>query len=78
LTDQNDPITVVLRECEERLRTLAAQGRLTHGALAAFVELSLRVQFETDRRKGGERRASDRSGTDRRVAEVIALAVSVL
>jgi hypothetical protein len=77
VTDEQDHITVVLRECEERLRQLASQGRLSSDALSAFVELTARVQRETDRRKGEERRATERLGTDRRLIEVKALAASV-
>jgi hypothetical protein len=69
VTDHQDNITLVLRECEERLRLLASQGRLTTDALAAFLELSVSVQRETDRRKGTERRAAERGGHHRRVAE---------
>jgi hypothetical protein len=66
VTDEQDHITVVLRECEARLRLLASEGRLTTGALAAFMELSATVQRETDRRKGDERRAFARLTADRR------------
>ena len=66
MTDEQDHITAVLRECERRLRLLASQGRLTDGALAAFVELSATVQRETDRRRGEERRAAPRVTGDRR------------
>jgi hypothetical protein len=69
VTDHQDNITLVLRECEERLRLLASQGRLTTDALAAFLELSVSVQRETDRRKGAERRAAERGGQHRRLVE---------
>jgi hypothetical protein len=77
VSDEHDHITFVLRRCEERLRDLASQGRLTGNALAAFVELSAQIQRETDRRKGEERRAAVRLGTDRRLADVKAVAASV-
>ena len=66
MTDEQDQITAVLRECEGRLRLLASQGRLTAGALAAFVELSATVQRETDRRQADDRRAVARLTGDRR------------
>ena len=67
MTDEQDHITVILRDCEARLRLLASEGRLTTGALAAFVELSAVVQREADRRKGDERRGTARLSGDRRV-----------
>jgi cell division septum initiation protein DivIVA len=66
---EHDHITAVLRETEERLRRLASEGRLSAGALAAFVELSSTIQREADRRKGEERRAAARLTEDRRGSE---------
>ena len=77
MTEEQDHITVVLRECEERLRDLASRGRLSSEALSAFMELTTQVQRETDRRAGGERRATERLSADRRLAEVKASAASV-
>ena len=77
MTEEHDHITAVLRECEERLRNLASQGRLTSEALSAFVELTAQVQRETERRKGEERRAAQRLGADRRSAQVGTLAALV-
>ena len=69
MTDQQDQITVVLQECEARLRKVASDGRLTTSALAAFGELAARVRREIERRQGDDRRAVARLGGDRRVAD---------
>ena len=63
-----DHITAVLRECEERLRGLAAEGRLSEQALAAFIELAGTVAREVDRRYGVDRRRHRRDTSDRRAA----------
>jgi hypothetical protein len=68
VADLEDPITTVLRQCEDRLRRLATQGRLTADALSAFVDLSAQVQRDSDRRTG-ERRAIPRASGDRRVQD---------
>ena len=64
--EHTDAITDVLRECEETLRALAVQGRLTDAALAAFIRLAHSVEQEIERRRGSERRREVRSSADRR------------
>ena len=64
--DHTDGITDVLRECEETLRALARQGRLTDAALSAFIRLAHSVKQEMERRRGSERRCEVRSTADRR------------
>ena len=64
--EYTDGITDVLRECEETLRALAPQGRLTDAALAAFIRLAHSVEQEMERRRGSERRREVRSSADRR------------
>jgi hypothetical protein len=59
--EYTDGITDVLRECEETLRALAPQGRLTDAALAAFIRLAHSVEQEMERRRGSERRREVRS-----------------
>ena len=59
--EHTDEITDVLRECEETLRALARQGRLTDAALAAFTRLAHSVEEEMERRRGRERRRDVRS-----------------
>ena len=66
LQEQTDAITDVLRECEETLRALARQGRLTDAALAAFIRLAQSVEQEIERRRGSERRREVRSSAERR------------
>ena len=61
-----DEITRVLRVCEDTLRTLAEERRLSDGALGAFVQLSQTVTKEMERRRLGERRHTPRSDLDRR------------
>ena len=61
-----DGIADVLRECEETLRALARQGRLTDAALSAFIRLAHSVKHEMERRRGSERRGEVRSNADRR------------
>ena len=68
MTNPQDEITTVLRRCEHTLRTLATQGRLTAGALTAFVDLSRQVRRELDRRQTSDRRESRRPSADRRAA----------
>ena len=63
-----DSITDVLRECEQALRELRSQGRLTDGALARFIQLAQSVGREMDRRRQGDRRGVARSTADRRAA----------
>jgi hypothetical protein len=50
-----DEITRVLRDCEERLRGLASEGRLTSDALNAFVRLAATVTDALERRRDGNR-----------------------
>jgi hypothetical protein len=64
--DAQDEITRVLRLCEETLRTLSNQNRLSTGALQAFVQLSATVRKEMDRRRNPDRRETPRQGVDRR------------
>ena len=64
--EYTDGITDVLRECEETLRALAPQGRLTDAALAAFIRLAHSDEQEMERRRGSERRREVRSSADRR------------
>ena len=66
MEEYNDGITDVLRECEETLRALARQGRLTEAALGAFIRLAHSVEREMERRRGSERRLQVRSSDDRR------------
>jgi hypothetical protein len=66
VNDQNGDITDALRECEETLRALARQGRLTDAALGAFIRLAHSVEQEMERRGGSERRRDVRSSADRR------------
>lgn len=66
LPNGQDEITRVLRVCEETLRTLANQNRLSTGALEAFVQLSATVRKEMDRRRNTDRRETPRQGVDRR------------
>ena len=66
MTNPQDEITKVLRECEQTLRTLAAQNRLSAGALKAFVHLSATVKAEVERRRNPDRRETPRSEGDRR------------
>ena len=66
MEEHTDGITDVLRECEETLRALARQGRLTDAALAAFMRLAHSVEQEMERRRGSERRREVRSSADRR------------
>lgn len=66
MEEHTDGITDVLRECEETLRALARQGRLTDAALAAFIRLAHSVEQEMERRRGSERRREVRSSGDRR------------
>ena len=54
----SDEINKVLLECEERLRALQAQGRLTADALKAFVELTSKVRREMQRRGAEPKRES--------------------
>jgi hypothetical protein len=69
VTEQQDDITVVLRECEKTLRRLSAEGRLAEAGLAAFVELSRKIQREMERRSQADRRAVPRSEPERRRME---------
>jgi len=64
--EYHNGITDVLRECEETLRALARQGRLTDAALGAFIRLAHSVEREMERRRGNERRREVRSSADRR------------
>ena len=66
MADHTDGITDVLRECEETLRALARQGRLTDAALSAFIRLAHSVKQEMERRRSSERRCEVRSNADRR------------
>ena len=66
MQEHTDGITDVLRECEETLRALARQGRLTEAALGAFIRLAHSVEREMERRRGNERRVEMRSSADRR------------
>lgn len=68
-TDQvvPDEVTTVLLECEETLRTLHQQRRLTAGALKSFSELAARLRGEMDRRQGRDRRANPRTTPERRL-----------
>ena len=70
MSEGHDQIGVVLRECEETLRTLSAQGRLTVNALSAFADLAARIRQEMERRKQLDRRETSRGTPDRR-AEVV-------
>lgn len=71
MEEPEDRISQVLAECDETLRTLASQGRLTVEALQAFAALSRSVRSELERRTRGERRAADRSTPDRRASILI-------
>jgi len=64
--EHTDTITDVLRQCEQTLRALARQGRLTDAALEAFIRLAQNVEEEMERRRGSERRREGRSTPDRR------------
>jgi hypothetical protein len=64
--EHTDTITDVLRQCEQTLRALARQGRLTDAALEAFIRLAQNVEEEMERRRGTERRREGRSNPDRR------------
>jgi hypothetical protein len=66
----HDEIVGVLKECEQRLRSLTENGRLTEGALNAFVELSRKVRAELERRNNVDRRRTPRNTPDRRVNPV--------
>ena len=66
MTNQQDEITKVLKECEETLRVLASQDRLSAGALKAFVQLSTTVKTEMERRRNPDRRETPRGDGDRR------------
>ena len=66
MEEHTDTITDVLRQCEQTLRALARQGRLTEAALEAFIRLAQSVEGEMDRRRGKERRREERSSADRR------------
>jgi hypothetical protein len=66
VNEHADGIADVLRECEETLRALARQGRLTDAALEAFIRLAHNVEREMERRRGDERRREVRSSGDRR------------
>ena len=63
VAEHTDGITDVLRECEETLRALARQGRLTDAALAAFIRLAHSVEQEMERRRGSDRRREVRSSS---------------
>ena len=76
MSEEHDHITLVLRECEETLRTLATQGRLQDGALSAFLNLASKVAQEMDRRKGADRRVEERGTPDRRTNEAVAMEVT--
>jgi hypothetical protein len=62
----HDAVGKLLIECENTLRTLHQQKRLTADALQAFVDLSARVREEIERRRQAERRAAPRPSPDRR------------
>jgi hypothetical protein len=73
-SSSSDEINKVLLECEDRLRVLHAQGRLTGDALTAFVDLTSKVRREMERRRAvrqdeshspNERRAPVASGATR-------------
>ena len=64
-SSSSDEINKVLLECEERLRALQAQGRLTADALKAFVELTSKVRREMQRR-GAEHQDEAHPLTERR------------
>ena len=49
-SSNSDEINKVLLECEEKLRQLQAEGRLTADALTAFVDLTSKVRQEMARR----------------------------
>ena len=66
MEEHTDTITDVLRQCEQTLRALARQGRLTDVALEAFIQLAQNVEGEMERRRGTERRGEGRSNPDRR------------
>lgn len=67
MSPAHDEIIAVLKECERTLRSLTEEGRLTEGAVNAFVELSRRVRAELDRRGYVDRRRTPRNTPDRRV-----------
>ena len=67
MSGTNDHILAVLRDCEEKLRTLATDGRLSGNALGAFADLASRIRQEIERRRSGDRRESARLTPDRRL-----------
>jgi hypothetical protein len=60
----DDPVTQVLNEFEQRLRTLREEQRLVESAQETFGSFAR----EVERRTGTERRALPRQGRDRRIA----------
>ena len=66
MSASDDEINQVLRECEERLRSLATEGRLTADALSSFMKLACDVQQGMERRRTPDRREIPRGISDRR------------
>jgi hypothetical protein len=61
-----DEVTRVLRECEQALRHLHAEKRLSADGLRTFMRLSAQVRDEMERRRDGDRRTVPRGTPERR------------
>jgi hypothetical protein len=72
-----DEINILLRECEDTLRVLREQGRLSGAALQAFTVLSANLREELERRRCGDRRTAARKSPDRRLTTTVADQLSV-